>query len=78
MHQYYMYRNVPGKRPCNTTVALQWRSHSQNSDSITLDFGLRIQFDGLRLWASDSIAVGFKLWARLHQALGSRLGMGLH
>ena len=58
-----MYRNVPGKCPCTTTVALQCRSRSLDSDSITLDFGLRTLFDGLRLWASDSIAAGFRLWA---------------
>ena len=37
------------------TVALQCRSRSRDSDSITLDFGLWTRFDGLRLRVSDSI-----------------------
>ena len=58
-------------------MALQCRSRSRDSDSITLDFGLRTRFDGLRLRTSDSIrraqASGFGLrswfWA---------YGFGLH
>ena len=58
---------MEGGRDGNT-VALQCRSRSRDSDSITLDFGLRTRFDGLRLQAS-----GFGLDCSGLQAVGFRL-----
>ena len=59
------------------TVALQCRSRSRDSDSITLDFGLQTRFAGLRLRASgfrlDSPGSGFGLRTRLQRASGCGL-----